>query len=283
MKLRMDLLIFSAALTLLVGCGGGGGDSSGGGASSYSGNTSAATVSESNRTSAAKTAAIGAEKAIEIEIGAESTPFSAARQAARSATSNIRSISQRTSGTYDDSDLCSSGSASYYYNIADDGNSGTLDYDFNNCTLSYSYTYDVTYDGTVFYEFEADNSYYYSYDLTVSYGGETYTLKSTIYCDSDYNCSYEENFTSGGVSYRVSDTEVSYSYGTYDLTARVYHEDLGYITIEAENLSVCSGGGFDSGTIEVTDSTGSVVMSVVFDSCTTMTVTYNGVATTVDQ
>lgn len=291
MNIRKDFIVLATTLTLFVGCaGGGGGDDAGPGVgpSSYSGNTSAATVSDSNRTTAAKSAAIGAEKAIEIEIGSDSTPFSASREATRALNINLRSLSPRETYTYTDDDLCSSGSANYTYNFSDEYTPETVYAVYNNCTFSDSYTYyydSITYDGTIYYELENDGGFYYTYDLDITYGGETYSLTSTMYCDSDYNCSYEENFSSGGISYRVSDVEVSYSsyYGSYDLEATVYHEDLGYITIEAEDLITCSGGGFQSGSIEVTDSTGTVVLYVDFTSCSSMTVTYNGVSTTVDQ
>lgn len=282
MNIGNKLLICLASVIVLVGCGGesGGGDDAGSG---YSGNESAATVSESNKSAIATTASVGAEKAIDIEVGTDVSPFSLVRDTSRALSQELRSLSPRVTGSGTYSEYCDSGSISYSYDI-DNSGYGTYEYSYNNCTIS-SGSYTFTYNGDMVWEYYSNGSSWYEYDFTYSYNGQTYTITSTASCDASYNCTFEENFSSEGVEYRVTDVSVSYSSGsgTYDVAATVYHENFGYIEIVGEDLAICSDGNFSSGTITVTDSTNSTVLTVVYNSCTSMTITYNSVAETVSQ
>lgn len=285
MSLKNHSIVALAAFVILVGCSGG--DDEGGGDSGYSGNTSAATVDDSNKGTAATAASVGATKAIDIETGSDASPFSASRDALNDLADRMavqsRAMSSRAtgSGTFGSEYCNGGGSISYSFDL-DNSGYGYYEYSYNNCSLSYG-SFTFNYDGDMYYELKSDGSFYYEYDLTYTYDGETYTLNATARCDSSYNCTYEDNFTSGGVSYRVTNVSVSgsNSFG-YSVDATVYHEDLGYVEIESTGLITCSSGGFSSGNIQVTDSTGSVVMEVDFNNdCSTATVTYQSVGTTV--
>ncbi|NWO04425.1 MAG: hypothetical protein HLX50_01575 [Alteromonadaceae bacterium] len=56
---------------------------------------------------------------------------------------------------------------------------------------------------------------------------------------------------------------------------------MGYVDYQASNLTLCENGyGFSTGSIRITDSTGSNVVTVNFSGCSTYTVTYQGVGYT---
>lgn len=284
MSLRNQSIVALAAFVILVGCSGG---DDGGGDSGYSGNTSAATVDDSNKDTVRAAAVIGSNKAIETSAGASAiSPSSASRDAINDLVGRVAlersSLSERASGSADlDSTYCNGGGSGSYSFDLDNNGYGSFEYTYNNCTLSYG-SFTFTYDGYMYYERKTDDSFYFDYDLTYTYGSESYTINATAVCDSTSNCTYEDNFTIGGTSYRVSNASVSGNSSTgYDLEVRVYHEDLGYVEIEGSNLVTCSSGGFSSGTISVTDSTNAVVMTIVFDSCTTASVEFDGVTTSV--
>lgn len=286
MTFKKELITLVTASALAVGCGSSSGGSDGGTdlESSYSGNTSSATVTTTNMETAARTAAIGAEKSIEIDFASDASPFSITRNLSRSIAATARTITPRISGseTYY-SEICTGGgSVRIDYDINDEGY-GDYDMDFNNCVVSEG-MYTITYDGSMYWEYNSDESEYYEYDITISYDGETYTLNTSMSCDEWGDCTYQENFSYSGTDYRVADVEVYYSYYGYDIDATVFHEDMGYITIEAEDLVACEDSGyFESGTIGITDSTNTEIMTVTFDSCTSMTVTFDSVGYTVSQ
>ena len=191
-----------------------------------------------------------------------------------------------TSGTVDG--VCDSGSISYVYD------SGTNNYSFtyNDCVTSTTIgddTYTTTISGSVVLKTNDDDSYSYSYNLSVVSSGATegsYTYTGSLSCDANDNCTYEDNFTSDGVQYKIASASVSGdNTAGYSLAVRVYHEELGYVDVAGEGLISCASGGFSAGTIKVTDRTGAVVLTISFSdgSCSDMTVTYEGVAETVSQ
>lgn len=288
------LAIFMSALFLAACSGGGdsddGGDSSSGG---YSGNTSAATVDDSNKDDVSTASRVGAEKAIESETApGRNVGSGAPNEAVFILDQTVAAIEGRQSRTLGiesrqtvdlSSSVCNSGGSAYYETDGSSNSSyGTFTIVYDNC----SYTYGgetTTVDGTASWTNNEDGSFTYVYDITVTYGSESYTVTGTYACDSSYNCTYEDNFTQGGVSYKISNVSVSNNGSSYDVSVRVYHEDYGYVDIVGDDLVACDSGGFQSGTITVTDSSSTDVLSINFVSCTEMTVTYNGSSQTVSQ
>ena len=272
----------------------GGDDASGDGSSNegYNGATSAATVNDSNKNDMARASSVGAEKAIE----SSSAP---GRTLTRNNTHSIEYLLETSSITITNmrksrmqsravvdltSSVCpSGGSASYTYDESSTSAYGSFTINYNNCSYNYG-GITSTVDGSAVWTTNEDGSFSYVYDLTTTYGTETYHISATYECDAEFNCSYSDEFSFDGVSYRVGDISVSGSSSLgFNVSAKVYHEDYGYITIEATDLISCSSGGFSSGRIVVEDSTNSDVLEVDFVSCSQMTVTFNGVATTVEQ
>ena len=195
------------------------------------------------------------------------------------------------------SDFCDSGSASYTYNYSDDYESGTMSFTYNNCTYSYSYAGNnssITYNGSYFYEFRP-GYWYWDYDLTVtsSFNGETdqYSMRGTFECTGDddsfwsyTDCTYSETYSEGGVTYRVSNLTFTSTGNSYSFTARVYHSEYGYVEVVATNLVYCVGGGFESGTITISDSDSAEVLSITYSGCDDPAViTYQGTTYLVDQ
>jgi hypothetical protein len=296
------ILFLSLVLTACGSDGSDGGDEPGG----YSGKTSAATVNDDNSDDIGTGVHIAAKKSIESEesggllrssgqspLPAILEPLYENAEAGLSA----RSVSRNVSGSEDNSDFCTSGSASYEYNYADDFESGSASYSYNNCTYSYSFggtSQSITYNGSFSYEF-APGYWLWDYNLTVTsnYDGETdqYTIKGTNECRGDgdtwdfADCTYSESYSEGGVSYRVSDVTFTSTGSSYDFTARVYHSDYGYVDVVATDLVYdCAGGGFSSGTITVSDSESNDVLSISYNGCDDpAVVTYQGATFNVSQ
>jgi hypothetical protein len=270
------LSIFAAAL--ISACGGG---SSGGGGSS---SPSATTVDGSNKTAVAKTATIGSEQAIESSSAPRALNSDSLSYLLMKDTVTFLKRSNMARNTVDlSSSVCPDGGSASYETSGQTSQSGSFTIIYNNCAYSYGSETTVV-DGTATWIVNDDGSFSYEYDLTTTYGGESTTLTATYSCDAEYNCSYEDSFVSGGTSYKISNASVSgNSSSGYNVTVRVTNENYGYVDIEATGLVPCSGGGFSSGSIDVTDSSGSSVLEVTFVSCSEMTVTFEGVAETVSQ
>lgn len=292
MQLGKWILICLASL-VLISCGGDGdGDGDSNDDSAYSGNKSAATVDDSNKSDMAASSSIGAEKAIEASsvpgrmLG--NTSKGPIEYLLEQSTLFIKSESQLRQSSRAVVDLSASvcnagGSASYTYDDNNTTGYGTFTINYNNCQYSYGgETSSVN--GSAIWTSNEDGSFSYEYDLTTTYGSETYTVTATYECDAEFNCSYVDDFSHNGVSYQIADFSVSGNASTgFDVVATVYHETYGYIEIQGVDLVMCSGGGFSSGTITVEDSTNSDVLTITYVSCSEMTVTFNGVSSTVDQ
>ncbi|WP_189607976.1 hypothetical protein [Saccharospirillum salsuginis] len=295
MKALTNLLAILMSALFLTACSGGGdsdddGDSSGGG---YSGNSSAATVDDSNKDDVSTASRVGVEKAIESEAAPgkdagsdvpNEAVFILDQTVAAIEGTQSRSLTVESRQTVDlSSSVCNSGGSAYYETDGSSNSSyGTFTIVYDNC----SYTYGgetTTVDGTASWTNNEDGSFTYVYDLTVTYGSESYTVTGTYSCDSNYNCTYEDNFTQNGVSYKISNVSVTNNGSSFDVSVRVYHEDYGYVDVVGDDLVACDNGGFQSGTITVSDSTSTDVLTVSFVSCTEMTVTFNGSSQTVAQ
>lgn len=286
-------------------------DSDSGSSGGYSGKTSAAKVDDSNSEDIGTGVHIAAKKSVESEIngdnlggigfsGGSNAPLPEILQPLQDNVQsilNVRSSARNTSGSVDFTEyFCTSGSASYTYNFSNNGDRGTMSFTYNNCTYSYSYggyTSSTTYNGSYFYEFRP-GYWFWDYDLTVSssYNGDSnqYTMRGTFECtgDDDYwtytDCTYSETYTEGGVTYRVSNLTFTSTGNSYSFTARVYHSDYGYVEVVATDLVYCVGGGFESGTITISDSESSDVLTITYSGCDDpAVVTYQGTTYMVDQ
>lgn len=146
--------------------------------------------------------------------------------------------------------------------------------------LNGTYDIDYTLSGETITSFSAD------FDVTATYRGETYSSSGSISCSGAdlMDCTIVSDFTgTNGHSYRITNLTISGDeFSGYNVSARVYDGDVGYVDFQATDLVPCDGGGFSSGTIEFSDSDGGTV-TVVFSGCGSYTVTYNGVGTLVNQ
>ena len=183
-------------------------------------------------------------------------------------------------------------SAIFFQENGDCGGSATYESDTNNTLytitfINYCDTADnITVDGVITYTFNSNNSTYtYTYNnVTVTYLGQTHTLNMTATCGSN-GCTYSSNYTgSNNVTYTSSNVSVSGNNSSgYNISATITDPTYGSITIVASNITICGNGNIGTGTIIITDSTGSEVISATFPDCSTMIYTYNGVTTTVTQ
>jgi len=280
--LKWTTVILSAFI--LAACGGG----SGGGSGGEPAPASAATVDGENKTEVAQSAKIGSEKAIESSAAPRSlVMFSQNENLAYNLMKDTVSFVSHGAMTRDTVDLseyvCPDGGTAVYETSGQSSQYGSFTVVYTNCTYSYGSETTVI-DGTATWTTNEDGSFSYEYNLTTTYAGETTTITGTYSCDSEFNCSYQDNFVEGGTSHSISNVSVSGNNSSgFNVSARVSHEDYGYIDIEATGLILCSGGGFESGNISVTDSSGSIVLQIDFVSCSEMTVTFDGVAETVPQ
>ncbi|MDX1756122.1 MAG: hypothetical protein R3175_08700 [Marinobacter sp.] len=135
-------------------------------------------------------------------------------------------------------------------------------------------------------ENETVTAYAADFDLNIQTDGETYIEKGSLSCSGDNldNCSYTSEFTgTNGKLYRVTNVSVSGDeYSGYQLSARVYDQELGYVDFNGSGLMLCSGGGFSAGTIDVSDASGTVA-TLTFGGCAEYTVTFKGSATVLPQ
>lgn len=292
MNTMKSMIVISMGI-LLAACGGGGSDGDGDN-SGYSGKTSAATVDDSNNTDVAKGVHVASKQAVSSEEGGSALrslfmPDSPRDILIEQSLSDSQSLLARNTTNGDYSEFCNGGgSASYTLTTSQNGESGEFTYNYNNCTYTYG-EYSITYDGSMYYEYDnSGNHWLWEYDLTVStnYMG-SYTLTSSYECSGDLglgSCTVSENFSDNGVSYRVTDVSFSSSGSDFDFTAKVYHEDYGYVEIVATDLVLCDNGGFSSGSIVVTDSSSADVLSLTYSGCDApVVVTYNGTTFNVNQ
>ncbi|WP_411746828.1 hypothetical protein [Reinekea sp.] len=283
-----NILIVAITCLALAGCDGGGDESK---KSGYSGSKFAATVDEENKDELSIAASIGAQKSIE----SSSAPRALGQRADDPITyllekSSEAIIAQRQlrvgSRTYIDlsSSVCNAGgTAGYNYDENNTSGYGTFSITYDNCKYTYEGETTII-DGESTWVTSEDGSFSYTYNLSVSYGADSYSVTGTYACDAELNCSYNNDFSYGGVSYRVADVSVTGNSSTgYNVSAKIYHETYGYVEIIGSNLVQCNDGGFSSGSITVRDSSSTDVLLVTYDSCTQMTITFNNVATIVAQ
>lgn len=183
------------------------------------------------------------------------------------------------------SQLCTGGgTASGDINLS--GSGGT--FTFNNCvyasgiTLSGSFEYTSTTSGDT-----TEITITYN-NFTITYpNSEAFTIASmTMTCTTtgqSTSCTRSSSFTgrSGGSYTITSSTVTGNSSSGFNVNATVSISSVGSVTIETTSPIVlgCDNGWPSSGTITYTGS-GGLSASVTFNSCTSYTVTFNGVSNT---
>lgn len=296
-----NLAVFAIAMSAMLGIGGCGGGSSGGGVVDENDN---GTINEQAATIQSEDdARLGADAAVEssyqaiVEDEVPSVGLPAGITLENESLQDwlvehslaLADLGLMPSGaTYDVAGDCG-GNAAVHYN--EDFSDYRVVYD-NYCTQAYQeqqYIIDGEIEWFGYENFGDENftgEWGYDFDYTVRYLGETNRYQGRVRCSgSDYaNCSYSTNYQGrNGRSYRTENVSVSQSSSGYSVSARVYDQDLGYVDYQASNLVLCEGGyGFSSGSISITDSTGSAVLTVTFSGCQSYTATYNGVAYTIN-
>ena len=275
-------LFITAVLISLSACGGSGG----GGNDGPNINTGQATVSATNQQEIAQGSRTSLLKT--VESTAAPTPFAGTsagasklvERLAQDAFELLRPGRMHISAEVDYSSFCDGGGAATLVWPDQQQESGTGNFTYTDCMVG-----GITINGVAVFTW-ANNfeEFTYEFDLTYSDGINDHELDGAMECTAS-GCTYFEDFSSDGVDYRVSDVSVSGdNLSGYDIVATIYVGDLGYVTITAENIVICDNGNIESGTVYVTDSTDAVVLQIDFPGdCATMTVTYNGVASTVTQ
>ncbi len=282
---------------LITACGGGGGDSDNGGSSSGNFNTSAATVSSENQNELATAALVGATRSIEnnetptLPVGSSSSLAYTQSFKTTLKTEPVAVTFSEPCSVTGDFEIDFVGVSESELNNGSIPEDGTIIFDYNNCDFGDEFS-DGGIDGTIVWTYtgwdfdafdggELDLPDMQTFEFDVSYDGEPF--EGTISCIGEFDCTLSEDFDYEGIDYRVEDAQVSGSGGVYTVEARIFHEDHGYIDISATGITVDSDGNACTGTIEVSDSASSDVLSISFPDCDTMVVTFNGVATTIDQ
>lgn len=142
--------------------------------------------------------------------------------------------------------------------------------------LSYSGGWDINAD-------QGPRNYTVTFDLSAeAYGQYVYDVAGQMTCtDFGNSCTFGQNFEENGVSYRVESLDDG-SDNAYDVYARVYVGDEGYIEFTAWDISIMNGQ-VCSGNILVSDTSGTDILEVEFPDCSTMIVHYNGETHTYNQ
>lgn len=176
--------------------------------------------------------------------------------------------------------ICTGG-GNYSDNISESGSSASGSITFNSCDVGDG----VTINGSVTFSGN-QNSFTISYNnLTITGFGETNTINATITCtntSTSSSCTTNTSITGiDGRTYAVSEISVSgNSFSGYNVSASVTDPTHGKITINASNVAFnCTSpnaGRPSSGNI--TFSSNGKSGSVVFDSCSSYTVTVDNVA-----
>jgi hypothetical protein len=290
----------------LLGCGGGGGGGNSGGTptSITPPNTTPATVTTSNSEVVSRSSIDVAKRAPGLEassgVGFKSAATNGDLEAMNARVTdyvvdqlNIRlnpSLAQRIVQDVP----CASGSITVDFPNIDanaqtfpDSGSGLMT--FNNCSEM-----GETINGTAtfswsggFDQINGFRNFTVVVDATVTVAGQpAQQVTGTVTCTNfGASCSVQESFVGAdGSSVTVEGVTVSGDSSTgYNLSAQVYHEEFGAITITASNIVFCSNGNIQSGSISVTDSTNAVVLVINFSNCDEFTATFDGVSNTYPQ
>lgn len=186
-------------------------------------------------------------------------------------------IASKTISAMLDTLSCSSGTVENNY----DATAGTGNITFNQCDAS-----GILLDGTVTISLtKSGDIATFSYDINNftfnSVSKELSFVCETIISTDKTSCIYSStNLGLDGRIYAISDATVSKSSATtYTISAKALDPDHGMISITtvAPVLLICNGFKPFNGEIQFTDGDGKVV-SVIYDSCASYTVSYSGIS-----
>ncbi len=305
-----------SAIATLTGCGGSGSDSSNFGGVGYSGSTSPAVISEDNSGELADsgvvvTKSLTQSENVDLPFGVTlsgSLPVDVQKKLNKILKSNRTSvatsnlpvgITETVSGecggsvTYSGSETsftatfnnyCESG-VTISGKMSGSSSDSSYTESFNNITVSIEGETFVM-SGSNTYK-ETSTQYIETGDIQVTFDGETFAYSYTETCGktSPYDCTYSENVQAGnGLSYRIDDSNVSEGVNGWNVAARLYDPNYGYVEYVANNIQYCTDGSghIESGSIILTDSNTNV-LRVDFNDCTEMTITFGGNADTIAQ
>jgi len=226
--------------------------------------------------------------------------IAATESAKQSVTTNNANFLAKSSNTTSSSDIISDkvreivfeaqtlgaiclGGGTYSDNISANNSSASGSITFTNCDTGDG----VVINGVVTFSGNENNFTITYNNVTITGFGVSETLNATISCtttNSSFDCTTTTSITGiDGRTYSVSNVSVSGNNSSgYNVTATVVDPTHGTITINASLIVFnCSAPNADrpsSGTITVTS--GGQSGTVTFDSCSSYTVTFNGVANT---
>ena len=251
----------------LISCGG-----SSSGDSGSAGVTGPATITTENQEDIARAASLAAA---EVKSRNDApTAFGAAMSVSPEMTQTnewvLQSLELLNSPTgIDASEICSGGSASIESTI-----SATV-VNYNNCNVG-----GVNATGTAtIVSSSAGDTFTITYnDFRMVIDGEETVLNATINC-VNLECTISSQFTdSSGKSYRVDNSSITGNDSSgYSISATVYDSEYGDIEFTATAIKFdCSNGFPSSGSLSIDD--GTTTALVTFDSCSSYTITIDGVA-----
>ncbi len=294
-----SIRIFSLLLSVLLlpACGGGGGGDDDGptttGGDTYTGSTAQATVDASNAKELSTGAASGTQQAVAsdalsgVAMRPQPSPTSRLADLAPRIAQWIDQLDSTTAARTDDlsAEICDAGGRA----IAESNDAETQgSITFTSCAMSDMQGGTVVINGSV--TFSANTSadtLNMAFRVTVTYIGESQSVNMTLACNNistpSVSCSMTSDFTGiDGRVYRIEELTVSGSESSgFYVGMRLYDPDYGWVDVTTSQPLTydCANGMPGSGMITVNGSGGSFA-SASFDSCSSYTVTVDGVGST---
>jgi hypothetical protein len=290
-------LLFS--ILLLQGCGGGGGSDDDGSNSSggitYTGSTAQATIDASNAKELATGAASGSQQAATSDAltGAamrpQATPGSMLAELAPRIAQWIGQLSSSNAArTADISDeICDAGGQAVTQ--SNDADTGGIVF-FTNCAISYVDDYTLVINGTLTVSTNTStDTMSMVFNVSVAHFDVTQAVSMTLACynisSDSVSCFLTADFEGiDGKVYRIQDLMASGDlfFGFY-VSMTLYHPDHGWIDMNTTQAltSDCDEAVPGSGMLTLSGASDTSA-TVSFDSCSSYTVTVDGVGTTYD-
>lgn len=278
------LILLSLATLALTACGGGGGGGNGGGTvdgvvlggpdfnsdqATITSLAEAVTMAEASRQGS--TQAIFAQDGLSIPQAAEVETSGASEFAAAHAVA-LAVASRTAAGVESEPVAGDCGGTATADSPNADGNRLIITYD-DYCTHADESETELTIDGKADITFNPNNSEAYNalFDFTITFEGKTYINQGQLSCNgaSPNVCGYTLNFTgTNNVIYKISNATVTSDGSTgFNVTARIFEQSLGFVDFTTTNLTQCTEGGYDSGSISLEDSNGPGSVEVTFSGC----------------
>jgi hypothetical protein len=297
--LSMGLISLLFSLFLLQGCGGGGGGDSDGsstsGGTTYTGSTAEATVDASNAKELATGAASGTQQAVASEalsgvaMRPQPTPTTKLGEAAPRIAQWIGQLGSPNAAKTTDvtDDICDAGGTA----VADTNDAetqGTIT--FTNCAMSDMEGGTIVMNGSLTFSANSSaDSLSMVFNVTVNYIGESQSINMTLACSNvssaSISCSMSSDFEGvDGRVYRIEDLVVSGDeVSGFNVSMTFYDPDYGWVEVTTTQPLTydCTEAVPGSGMLTLSGASASSA-TVSFDSCSSYTVTVDGVGTTYD-